>query len=199
MVDGKADVKAGAAANAPFDGADAGEAHGGERRDFLKILIGATAGIGAAAIAWPFIDYLTPDNTMRAQDVLNVDLSPIAPNSGITVRWRGQPVFIRQLTAKQVAETMATPMKQLIDPAPFRTRVAAGYETWSVMIGVCPHRGCIPVGNKPSDPRGPYDGWLCPCHGAAFDAVGRVRRGPAERNLAVPPYRFVSKTMIRIG
>jgi ubiquinol-cytochrome c reductase iron-sulfur subunit len=196
------DVKAGAAESAPIeptDGAGAGEASGGERRDFLKILIGATAGIGTAAIAWPFIDYLEPDNTARAQGVLHVDLAPIAPNSGITVRWRGKPVFIRHLTPKQAADALATPMKDLIDPANFKKRVAPGYEEWAVVIGICPHRGCIPLGNKPSDPRGPYDGWLCPCHGAAFDAVGRVRRGPAERNLALPPYRFVSKTMIRIG
>ena len=199
MVDVKADGETGVIGNVPFDGADAGEAHGGERRDFLKIMIGTTAAVGAAAIAWPFIDYLTPDNTARAQGVLNVDLAPIAANSGITVRWQGKPVFIRHLTAKQTTDALATPMKDLIDPAPFKSRVTPGFESWSVVIGLCPHRGCIPQGNKPSDPRGPYDGWLCPCHGAVFDAVGRVRRGPAERNLAIPPYRFASKTMIRIG
>ena len=200
MADGKTGaMQTGAAENAPFDGADAGEAHGAERRDFLKILIGATVAIGAASVAWPFIDYLEPDNTAREQGVLHVDVTPIAPNSGITVRWKGQPVFIRHLTAKQASDAQATPMKALIDPQPFSARVTPGYEDWAVVIGVCPHRGCIPIGNRPADPRGPYDGWLCPCHGAVFDAVGRVRRGPAERNLAIPPYRFSSKTMIRIG
>ncbi|HET9146583.1 MAG TPA: ubiquinol-cytochrome c reductase iron-sulfur subunit [Acetobacteraceae bacterium] len=174
-------------------------AHGEPRRDFLKILIGSTMAVGAAAVAWPFLDYLGSDADARAQGVVDVDVSPIAANSGITVRWRGKPVFVRRLTPKQLAAVQATPMKDLIDPASFASRVSPGGESWVVLVGLCPHRGCIPLGNKPSDPRGPYDGWLCPCHGAAFDAVGRVRRGPAERNLPVPPYRFASPTMIRIG
>lgn len=192
-------VASGAGIEQDGEAASAEALHPEPRRNFLKILIGTTMVVGAASIAWPFLDYLGPNDDARAQGILDVDLAPIAANSGITVRWRGQPVFIRHLTAKQVTDAQATPMQALIDPAKFDTRVKPGFDTWAVMIGVCPHRGCVPLGNKPSDPRGPYDGWLCPCHGAVFDAVGRVRRGPAEHNLAIPPYRFASPTMIRIG
>lgn len=181
------------------NGATSGAQGGEERRDFLKILFGATAAVGAGAIVWSFGSALEPGEAARDQSVFDVDLTPIEPNSGISLRWRGQPVFIRHLTAAQVSAVAATPMKDLLDPATVKQRVKAGHHQFAVVIGICPHRGCIPVGNKASDLRGPYDGWLCPCHGAAFDAVGRVRRGPARRNLAIPRYRFVSDTLIRLG
>lgn len=174
--------------------------HGGEdRRDFLKILFGATAAVGGAAIVWSFGSALEPGESAKDGAVFDVDLSPIEANSGISLRWRGKPVFIRHLTAGQVSAVEATPMKDLIDPVAVKDRLKPGHSQYAVVVGVCPHRGCVPVGNKPTDPRGPYDGWLCPCHGAAFDAVGRVRRGPAQQNLDIPPYRFISDTLIRLG
>ncbi len=111
--------------------------------------------------------------------------------------WRGKPIFIRHRTPKDIEEARAVPLADLKDPATDQSRVQK--EQWLVMIGICTHLGCIPLGQKPTDNKGPYDGWFCPCHGSAYDTSGRIRQGPAPRNLDIPPYAFTSDTKIRIG
>lgn len=169
------------------------------KRDFLKLLTGATAGIGALSLAWPFVSSMSPAKDVLALSSIEVDLSPITEGQGITAIWQGKPVFIRHRTADEIKEAQATPQKSLIDPATDASRVKAGKEPWLVVIGVCTHLGCIPLGNKPSDPRGDFGGWFCPCHGSQYDTSGRVRHGPAPTNLPVPLYAFTTDTKIKLG
>ena len=169
------------------------------KRDFLKLLTGAAAGIGAVSLAWPLIDSMAPAKDVLALSSIEVDLAPIQEGQGITAVWQGKPVFLRHRTADEIKQAQATPLKELIDPATDASRVKAGKEQWLVAIGICTHLGCIPLGNKPSDPRGDFGGWFCPCHGSQYDTSARVRHGPAPANLALPPYAFTADTKIKIG
>jgi ubiquinol-cytochrome c reductase iron-sulfur subunit len=118
---------------------------------------------------------------------------------GITIVWQGKPIFVRHRTAAEIKEVQSVPLGQLIDPEPESARVKAGHEQWAILIGICTHLGCVPLGNKPSDPRGEFGGWFCPCHGSQYDVSGRVRHGPAPANLPLPPYAFTSDTKIKVG
>ncbi|HEY0183313.1 MAG TPA: ubiquinol-cytochrome c reductase iron-sulfur subunit [Rhodopila sp.] len=169
------------------------------KRDFLKLLTGAAAGIGAVSLAWPLIDSMAPAKDVLALSSIEVDLAPIQEGQGITAVWQGKPIFLRHRTADEIKEAQNTPLKDLIDPATDASRVKAGKEQWLIAIGICTHLGCIPLGNKPSDPRGDYGGWFCPCHGSQYDTSARVRHGPAPANLALPPYAFTADTKIKIG
>jgi ubiquinol-cytochrome c reductase iron-sulfur subunit len=177
-----------------------------ERRDFLYVATGAVAAVGAALAVWPFIDQMNPDASVLALASTEVDLSPIAEGQAITVRWRGNPVFIRHRTAKDIEEANAVDITSLPDPlarnaniaadapATDRNRVIKDDEKFLVMIGVCTHLGCVPIADA-----GEYDGWFCPCHGSHYDTAGRIRRGPAPENLPVPPYEYIAENKIRIG
>jgi ubiquinol-cytochrome c reductase iron-sulfur subunit len=181
------------------------------RRDFLLIATGAFAAIGAAATLWPFIDQMNPDASALALASIDVDISAIEPGQSITVMWRGKPVFIRNRTDAEMTAARDVPLEQLKDPlarnanlddnapATDENRAAAGKEPWLVMVGVCTHLGCVPLGTGGTEPRGEYGGWFCPCHGSHYDTSGRIRKGPAPRNLEVPTYEFVSDTKIKIG
>ncbi len=169
------------------------------KRDFLKLLTGAAAGIGAVSLAWPLIDSMAPAKDVLALSSIEVDLAPIPEGQGITAVWQGKPIFLRHRTAAEIKEAQDTPLKDMIDPATDASRVKAGKEQWLVAIGICTHLGCIPLGNKPSDPRGDWGGWFCPCHGSQYDTSARVRHGPAPANLALPPYAFTTDTKIKIG
>ena len=169
------------------------------KRDFLKLVTGATAGIGVAAVAWTFIDYMNPAQDVLALSSIDVDVTPIAEGSGITVLWQGKPIFVRHRTAKEIKEAEDVQMSQLIEPQPDAQRVKPGHAQWIVLIGICTHLGCVPLGNKPTDPRGDWGGWFCPCHGSQYDTSGRVRHGPAPLNLFLPPYAFETDTKIKIG
>lgn len=125
------------------------------------------------------------------------DLAPIAPGQRITVQWRGRPVFIVRRTADQIASDKDDDLSDLLDPEPVAARLQN--PNWLVVVGVCTHLGCIPLGQRTGDPRGDYGGWFCPCHGSVYDALGRVRRRPAPKNLVVPPYTFLASDRIRIG
>ena len=173
------------------------EGEGGTRRDFLYLTTAAFAAVGVGAVAVPFIASMNPSRDVLALSTTEVDLSPIAVGSAVTIMWRGKPVFVRHRTAEEVQAARAVPLSQLPDPAPDQSRVIK--DEWLVLLGVCTHLGCVPLGQKPSDPKGPYDGWFCPCHGSAYDSSGRIRQGPAPLNLAVPDYVFTSDTQIRIG
>jgi ubiquinol-cytochrome c reductase iron-sulfur subunit len=175
-----------------------GDAVPGEtRRDFLKLTTGAFAAVGVGAIAWPFISSMNPARDVLALASTEVDLSPVASGQAVTVMWRGKPVFVRNRTAEEIREARAVPMSELKDPQPDQARVQR--DQWLVVLGVCTHLGCVPLGQKPTDARGNYNGWFCPCHGSHYDTSGRIRLGPAPANLAVPEYAFTSDTQIRIG
>jgi ubiquinol-cytochrome c reductase iron-sulfur subunit len=169
------------------------------KRDFLFLVTGATAAVGIGALAWPLIDSMNPAKDVLALSSIEVDLTPIPEGSAITAVWRGKPVFVRHRTATEIKEAQDVKMSELIDPAPDSARVKAGHEPWLIVIGICTHLGCVPLGNKPTDPRGEWGGWFCPCHGSQYDTAGRVRHGPAPANLALPPYGFDSDTKIKVG
>jgi ubiquinol-cytochrome c reductase iron-sulfur subunit len=165
------------------------------RRDFLILTAQAMGLVGAAAIAWPFIDSMEPSADVLAMASTEVDLTPIAEGQEIKVVWRGKPVFVRHRTPKNVEEARAVNLADLRDPQTDAQRVQKGHEQWLVVVGVCTHLGCVPLGNGQGD----FDGWFCPCHGSHYDSAARIRKGPAPKNLLVPPYTFVSDTKIRIG
>lgn len=169
------------------------------RRDFLMLATGAMGGIGAASLVWPFVDSMNPASDVLSQATVDIDLKPIQPGQAITVMWQGKPVFVRRRTPEELAAVRAVQLADLIDPQTDQERVKKNEEQWLVVIGICTHLGCVPLGQKTTDNRGKYGGWFCPCHGSEYDASGRVRQGPAPTNLAVPPYFFVTNTLIRIG
>ncbi|WP_336069711.1 ubiquinol-cytochrome c reductase iron-sulfur subunit [Nitratireductor rhodophyticola] len=177
------------------------------RRDFLYVATGVAGAVGAAGVAWPFIDQMRPDASTRALASIQVDVSGVEPGMSLTVKWRGRPVFIRNRTEKEIEEARAVALEDLKDPVARNANIAAdapatdidrsageGKENWLVMIGVCTHLGCVPLGQA-----GDFGGWFCPCHGSHYDTAGRIRKGPAPENLAVPTFEFVSDTVIQVG
>ena len=177
-----------------------GHAHGaGTRRDFLYLAAGAFGAIGVGASLWPFIHSMNPSADVLALASTEVDLRPIQAGQRITVTWRGKPVFIDNRTPEQIKLARDVPMDQLPDPASDASRVKPGKDNWLILVGVCTHLGCVPLGQKQGDSRGEYGGWFCPCHGSHYDTAGRIRKGPAPQNLRVPDYAFLTDTTIRIG
>ncbi len=174
------------------------------RRDFLYIATGAVAAVGVGAALWPFIDQMNPDAGVQALASIEVDLSAVEVGQAITVMWRGKPVFIRHRTEKEIQEAKEVPLDQLPDPVARNENVAADAPAtdenratkadWLIMVGICTHLGCVPLGEA-----GDYDGWFCPCHGSQYDTAGRIRKGPAPRNLEVPVYSYTSDTSVQIG
>ncbi len=177
---------------------DAGAAGDDEtRRDFLLLTTSVVGVAGAAFAAWPFVDSMSPAADVLALSTTEVDLSPVEVGQSITVVWRGKPVFIRHRTEHEITAARAVDLSTLRDPEADENREIK--PQWLVVIGVCPHLGCIPLGQKPGQPRGEWGGWFCPCHGSQFDTSGRIRKGPSPTNLVVPPYQFTEDTSIRIG
>ncbi len=174
-----------------------GEDENGSRRDFLTLATGAFAAIGVGAVVWPFISSMNPSRDVLALASTEVDISRIEVGQAVTVMWRGKPVFVRHRTAEEIQTARATPLSELKDPAPDQGRVQR--DQWLVVVGVCTHLGCVPLGQRSTDARGDFGGWFCPCHGSHYDTSGRVRLGPAPTNLPVPEYAFMSDTQIRIG
>lgn len=170
---------------------------GASRRDFLMLTAGAFGAVGAGCFAWPFIDSLNPAADTLALSTVEVDLTPIQEGQAITVKWRGKPVFIRHRTPKEIEDARAVNVADLRDKEDDQSRVKK--DQWLVMVGVCTHLGCVPLGQKDTDPKGDFGGWFCPCHGSHYDTSGRIRKGPAPKNLAVPEYNYVSDTLVKIG
>ncbi len=181
------------------------------RRDFLYIATGAVGVVGAGALAWPFIHQMNPDASALALASIEVDVSAVEVGQSITVTWRGKPVFIRQRTEEEIAEAAAVPLDDLPDQfarnanledgadASDVNRASTGKEAWLIMVGVCTHLGCVPLGQKTGDNKGEFGGWFCPCHGSHYDTAGRIRKGPAPENLLVPPYKFTTDDTVVIG
>lgn len=170
---------------------------GTTRRDFLYLTAGAFGAVGTGIFAWPFIDSMNPAADTLAMASIEVDLAPIEEGQSITATWRGKPVFIRHRTAAEIEAANAVDVSTLRDPQADADR--AQKPQWLVMIGICTHLGCVPLGQKKTDPHGDFGGWFCPCHGSHYDTAGRIRKGPAPKNLNVPDYAFLTDTTIRIG
>ena len=163
-----------------------------KRRDFLFTASYALGAVGVGAAVWPLIDQMNPDSSVKALASTEVDVSSIEPGKSITVLWRGNPVFKKSRTQAEIAEARAVKLEELKDPEKDEDR--AKNSEWLVMIGVCTHLGCVPLGDK-----GEYNGWFCPCHGSHYDTSGRIRKGPAPKNLEIPKYEFVNSNTIKIG
>lgn len=182
------------------------EDHAGTRRDFLYY---ATAGAGAVATGaavWPLVDQMNPSADTRALASIFVDVSAVEVGTQLTVKWRGKPVFIRRRTQEEIDAARAVALDDLIDQnaenankpeadASDANRTLDEAGEWLVMLGVCTHLGCVPLGNG----SGEFGGWFCPCHGSHYDTSGRIRKGPAPRNLDVPVAQFTDETTILLG
>jgi ubiquinol-cytochrome c reductase iron-sulfur subunit len=176
------------------------------RRDFIHLLAGGTAAAAGVGVLIPLVSQLAPDAAVRALATKEVDISAVEPGQAIKVMWQGKPVFIRRLTEREVAKEAETPLTALKDKD---ARSEEGGEAlvdnrvqqngFVVVTGVCTHLGCVPLGTDTGDNRGDYGGWFCPCHGSHYDALGRIRKGPAPENLPVPPLQFLTDTTIRLG
>ena len=177
------------------------------RRDFLYLTTGMAGAVGAAAVAWPFIDQMRPDASTLALASIEVNVASVEPGMSITVKWRGKPIFIRNRTEKEIEEARAVALSDLKDAASRNANLPSdagasdlersageGKENWIVMIGSCTHLGCVPLGQA-----GEFGGWFCPCHGSHYDTAGRIRKGPAPENLHIPTFAFTSDTVIKIG
>ncbi len=184
------------------------------RRDFIHIMAGSVAAFGAASVVVPLVHQMNPDASVLALSTKEVDLSAIEVGQAIKVMWQGKPVFIRRRTEEEIAEVSATPLSDLRDKDARNPNLGKAEATdaaratsadgearpeWLVIVGVCTHLGCIPLGTAQGEVKGDYNGWFCPCHGSHYDGAGRIRKGPAPENLPVPPYQFLSDTQIKIG
>ena len=163
-----------------------------KRRDFIFTASYTLGAVGVGAAIWPLIDQMNPDASVKALSSTEVNVSEVQLGQSITVLWRGKPVFIKRRTEEEIAKARQVDLKELKDPEKDEDR--AKNPEWLVMVGICTHLGCVPLGNK-----GEYDGWFCPCHGSHYDTSGRIRKGPAPTNLEVPKYEFVDSNTIKIG
>ena len=162
------------------------------RRDFLTTVTAATGAVGVGAVVWPLIDQMNPDASVKALASTEVDISLVEPGQSITVLWRGKPVFIKRRTLEEIEKARQVNLEDLKHPEKDEDR--AKNPEWLVMLGVCTHLGCVPLGDK-----GEYGGWFCPCHGSHYDTSGRIRKGPAPTNMEIPKYEFVDSNTIKIG
>ena len=163
-----------------------------KRRNFLFTASYALGAVGVGASVWPLIDQMNPDASVKALSSTEVDISDVKSGQTITVLWRGKPIFIRRRTQEEIHEAQSVNLELLKDPQKDQDRVKKS--EWLVMVGVCTHLGCVPLGNK-----GEFNGWFCPCHGSHYDTSGRIRKGPAPTNLEIPEYEFVESNIIKIG
>ena len=163
-----------------------------KRRDFIFTASYTLGAVGVGSAVWPLIDQMNPDASVKALASTEVDVSNIQPGQSITVLWRGKPVFIKRRTEEEIEEARKVDLKKL--PHPEKDEDRAKNPEWLVMLGMCTHLGCVPLGNK-----GEFGGWFCPCHGSHYDTSGRIRKGPAPKNLEVPKYEFVLCNIIKIG
>ena len=180
--------------------------HAGSRRDFLYYATAGTGAIGVGAAVWPLVNQMNPSADVLALSSIRVDVGDLDPGTQLTVKWLGKPVFIRRRSEKEIEEARAVALAELPDQGAENANLPAGSDAedanrtldeageWLVMMGVCTHLGCVPLGDA-----GDFGGWFCPCHGSHYDTAGRIRKGPAPTNLPVPPAEFVDETTIKLG
>lgn len=169
------------------------------RRDFITIAAVGAAGVGGTFTLLPLISQMAPSADVLAESTTDVDVSAIEPGQGIKAVFRKQPLFVRRLTAAEIAEANAVDVPSLREPQTLAERTQEGHEDILVTMGVCTHLGCVPLGAAEGENKGEYNGYFCPCHGSHYDTAGRIRKGPAPTNLEVPEYEFTSDTVIRVG
>ena len=179
----------------------AGPAHddGMRRRDFINIAAVSAAGVAGLSVLVPLISQMAPSADVLAAASTEVDLSHIEAGQGIKAVFRSQPLFVRQLTPKEIAEADKVPTSSLRDPQSLEERTQPGKKQWLITMGVCTHLGCVPLGITTDENRGEFGGYFCPCHDSVYDTAARIRKGPAPRNLEVPEYKFTSDTAIKVG
>lgn len=182
------------------------EDHEGTRRDFLYYATGGAGVIATGAAVWPLVNQMNPSADVRALASIRVDISDVEPGTQLTVKWLGKPVFIRRRTEDEIAAARAVDLNDLPDQKAENANVGADADAsdenraldetgeWLVMMGVCTHLGCVPLGDA-----GDFGGWFCPCHGSHYDTSGRIRKGPAPENLPVPVAAFVDESTIKLG
>ena len=169
------------------------------RRDFINVAALSFAGVAGVAAVVPLVYQMAPSADVLALSTTEVDLVGIEPGQAIKTTWRKQPVFVRNLRPYEIAEANAVPLSQLRDPETLAQRTKPGHENWLITLGVCTHLGCVPLGAGEGENRGEYGGYFCPCHGSVYDTAARIRKGPAPKNLFVPPYEFTTDTHVKIG
>lgn len=172
---------------------------GVRRRDFLNVAAVSFAGVGGLVALAPLVVQMSPSADVLALATTEIDISKVEVGQRIKALWRKQPVFVAHLTPKEIAEANAVPVSSLRDPQSLAERTKPGKLEWLIVVGVCTHLGCIPLGTGEGENRGPYGGWFCPCHGSQYDTAARIRQGPAPRNLVVPDYTFTSPTAVLVG
>jgi len=175
------------------------QVHDPRRRDFINVAAVAFAGVGAVAIVLPLVNQMNPSADVLALSTTELDISKIEPGQAIKASFRKQPLFVRNLTPAEVSQANAVAVGSLRDPQTLAERTKAGKSNWLVTLGVCTHLGCVPLGAGEGENKGPFGGYFCPCHGSAYDTAGRIRQGPAPRNLEVPPYEFTNDTTVLVG
>ena len=169
---------------------------GVRRRDFLNVAAVSFAGVGGLAALAPLVVQMSPSADVLAMATAEVDISKVQPGQGIKAQWRKQPVFIRNLTPKEIAEADAVALSEVRDPQSLAERTKPGKKNWLITLGVCTHLGCVPLGIGEGENKGPYGGYFCPCHGSQYDTAARIRQGPAPKNLVVPDYTFTAPTTV---
>lgn len=187
------------AQDAGIDTADHGSGDGVRRRDFINIAAVSAAGVGGLAVVYPLVSQMSASADVLAESSTEVDISAIEPGQAIKAVFRKQPVFIRNLTAKEISEADKVDVTTLRDPQTLTERTKEGRENWLITMGVCTHLGCVPLGAGEGEVRGEFGGYFCPCHGSHYDTAARIRKGPAPKNLHVPDYEFTSDTVVKIG
>jgi ubiquinol-cytochrome c reductase iron-sulfur subunit len=184
-------------------GTEAGE---GTRRDFLYYATAGAGVVATGAAVWPLVNQMNPSADVRSLASIMVDVSSVEVGTQLTVKWLGKPVFIRRRTPEEIEAARGTALTDLVDQvsenankpgtdASDANRTLDDAGEWLVMMGVCTHLGCVPLG----DGAGEFGGWFCPCHGSHYDTAGRIRKGPAPRNLPVPVAAFFDETTIKLG
>ena len=185
---------------ADVDGVAAAESgEGVRRRDFINIAAVGAAGVGGVVTLLPLVSQMAPSKDVLAESSTELDVSAIQPGQAVKAVFRKQPVFVRNLTAKEIEEANAVDVGSLRDPQTLAERTKEGHENWLITMGVCTHLGCVPLGAGEGENKGEFGGYFCPCHGSHYDTAARIRKGPAPLNLQVPEYEFTSNTVVKIG
>lgn len=178
---------------------ESGDENGVRRRDFINVAAVSFAAVGAGVCVIPLINQMNPSADVLALASIEVDVASIQPGQAIKTQWRKQPIFIRNLNPDEIKSANEVVVADLRDPQSLEERTKPGKENWLITMGVCTHLGCVPLGAAAGEVQGDFKGYFCPCHGSHYDTAGRIRKGPAPKNLAVPEYSFLSDTLVQIG